>query len=261
MLCTATTYLGSVGCTSCVAKNNFISCTQCADTYFLDSNGVCQLCSSFIPGAIRCSNQNLPTQCQSDSDAVLTNRYYLVGITCIHNIKSCRKILDIQGNCLNCYDGYTLTAGSCVACPFTGCKTGSTSVVSNVCTCSDCINGYYLNSGACTACSTTNCASCPGNTCASCLTGFYLNLGACTASVVSNCLTYANAATCSVCNPSYYKGTDNLCYACQSHCLTCTTRYTCTSCAAGYYLATNNACNAMPSNCVALDGSFTCKIC
>ena len=103
VLCTDTTYQGSSGCTSCIGSNNFISCTQCADTYFLDANGVCQLCSAFITGAIRCSNQNTPSQCQSDSSVTLTSRYYLVGITCILNSKSCRKISDVHGNCSQCY--------------------------------------------------------------------------------------------------------------------------------------------------------------
>ena len=72
VLCTDTTYQGSAGCTSCSASNNFISCSQCADTYFLDSNGLCQLCSSFIAGSIRCTNQNTPTQCLYDYNSTLT---------------------------------------------------------------------------------------------------------------------------------------------------------------------------------------------
>lgn len=72
VLCTDTTYQGSIGCISCQASNNFISCIKCDDTYFLDSNGNCQLCSSYISGAIRCSNQNTPTQCQNDYNTTLT---------------------------------------------------------------------------------------------------------------------------------------------------------------------------------------------
>jgi len=102
-MCTDATYGGSVGCSSCIASNNFITCNQCADTYFLDTNGVCQSCASFISGALRCRDKNTPTQCLNDYHATLTNRYYLVGITCIANTKSCRKISDIYGNCSQCY--------------------------------------------------------------------------------------------------------------------------------------------------------------
>ena len=230
VLCTDTTYQGSTGCTNCAASNNFISCTQCADTYFLDSNGVCQLCSAFITGAIRCSNQNTPTQCQNDYNTTLTERYYLVGITCIKNVKNCRKISDIYGNCSQCYDGYTISSGSCVQCTFTGCLAANQTVLSNVCTCTECDSGYYLTSPTCTACSTTNCAVCPGDTCSSCVTGFWLNGATCSASTASNCKTASTATLCSVCNDGYYKGSDDLCYNCQANCLKCTDRYTCTLC-------------------------------
>lgn len=263
VLCTDTTYQGSTGCTSCVAANNFISCSQCADTYFLDANGVCQLCSSYISGAIRCSNQNTPTQCLYDYNTTLTERYYLVGITCIKNTKNCRKIADIYANCSVCYDGFIVSSGACVACAFTGCLPANSTVVSNVCTCTVCSSGYYLVGAICTPCSTANCASCPGNTCASCKTGFFFSTGTCSASTAANCLTASSASLCSVCLDSYYLGTNNLCYSCQAHCLKCTGRYTCTQCntAGGYYLHSTNTCLAMPANCVALAADYTCKLC
>lgn len=261
VLCTATTYQGSAGCVGCIASNNFVSCTVCADQYFLDSNGVCQICADFITGAVRCTNQNTPIQCLYDYNATLTERYYLVGITCIKNIKSCRKISDIYGNCSVCYDGYTITGGACVQCAFTGCKSGFTSVVANVCTCTACNSGYYLSGGACLACSTANCATCPGNVCATCIVGKYLNVGSCDPSSAGNCLTAATALTCSVCNDGFYLGSDNLCYRCQSNCLLCLGRFSCTICAFGYFLHSNGACAMMPSNCVALDVAFGCKLC
>ncbi len=107
--CDDLTYGGSSGCLSCVENNNFIKCEQCADTYFLDaSTGVCRLCSSYITGSVRCRDQNTPTQCLNDAVFQLENRYYLVGISCIQNIKKCKKIADVVGNCAQCYPGYRL---------------------------------------------------------------------------------------------------------------------------------------------------------
>jgi hypothetical protein len=185
ILCADTTYGGSAGCVSCYNNNNFIACTQCADTYFLSSTGLCQLCSSLIPGGLRCRDQNTPTQCQSDSSATLTARYYLVGITCIQNTKSCRYISDIYGNCSQCYSGYTLTLGACVQCAFTGCSPANASVVTNVCTCTNCLNGFYLTGVRCTACATAQCSTCTPTVCTVCNQGYHLNaLQACIANAI-----------------------------------------------------------------------------
>ena len=186
-----------------------------------------------------------------------------MGITCIQNTKSCRKISDIYGNCSQCYDGYTLAAGACIQCTFTGCLPANSTVVGAVCTCADCLQGYYLTAPTCTPCTTVNCAVCPGDTCSSCITGFYLNVATCSSSTAANCKTASSASLCSVCNDGYYLGTDNLCYNCQANCLKCTDRYTCTTCneAGNYYLHSSNSCLAMPSNCVALATDFTCQLC
>ncbi len=112
--CTDTTYGGSSGCLKCYQSNNFIQCSKCSDLYFLDSiNGVCRLCSNYIPGAARCQDEKTPTQCQNDYNPVLSNRYYLIGISCVQNIKNCKKIIDIHGNCSSCYPGYITNAGGC----------------------------------------------------------------------------------------------------------------------------------------------------
>jgi hypothetical protein len=243
-----------------VASNNFIVCTQCQTTYYLDSNGICQSCATNIAGGLYCRDQNTPTQCQNDYNATLTVRYYLVGITCILNAKSCRKINDIYGNCSSCYSSYTLTAGSCVLCPFTGCVAANASVVNNTCTCTLCNSGYYLNAGSCTACTTLQCATCPSNTCSNCLTGYYLSVGSCLSTVVANCKITATSSTCNTCMTGFYLGSNNLCYACQTNCLICTARFVCTSCADNYFLQATS-CVAMPTNCIALATNYTCSLC
>ena len=209
--CTDTTYGGSTGCLNCAEVNNFIECIECDATYFLDTdNGVCRLCSDFITGASRCKDENTPTQCLNDYDPVLTNRYYLVGISCVQNTKSCKKIADIDGNCSMCYDGYTIQNMECVQCPFTGCKSGATSVVGNVCTCTDCDPGYYLNGNVCTPCTLSDCSVCPSDVCSACISGKYFSAGTCQIATVTNCAeSKTNSITlCAICNDGYYKGTD-----------------------------------------------------
>ncbi len=190
--------------------------------YFLDTTyGVCRQCSVFIPGAARCRDEKTPTQCLNDYDPVLTNRYYLVGISCISNTKSCKKINDIYGNCSSCYPGYTLTLGSCVQCPFTGCLAANSNVVNNLCTCTLCSSGYYLTGVTCTACTTINCAVCLSNVCSACKQGFYFSVNTCLAATALNCVQSksGSATLCAICATGYYKGSDELCYLCQQNCL------------------------------------------
>ena len=152
----------------------------------------------------------------------------MVGITCILNTKSCRKISDIFGNCSQCYSGYTVTAGSCTLCPFSGCdltNTTTAGVVANVCTCTACSSGFYLSGVACLACTATNCDTCPTNTCNKCKTGFHLSVTSCISNSLTNCLTSASSSACTTCANAYYKGTDNLCYSCQTNCLKCLGRF------------------------------------
>lgn len=261
ILCTDVTYGGSAGCTSCSNNNNFILCQQCADTYYLSSSGTCQSCSS-IPGALRCTDQNTPTQCQNDFSATLTLRYYLVGITCILNSKSCRKISDIYGNCSQCYSGYTLTAGACTQCAFTGCDLTTASVVSNVCTCTACLTGYYLSGANCVACAALHCSACTVGGCTTCAQGYHLNTGSCVSNALAHCLVSTTSSACTTCQDGYYKGSNSLCYACQSTCATCTARFVCTSCSNNYYLNSNtHSCVQMPNNCLALDSNYVCTLC
>ena len=211
--CTDTTDGGSTGCLSCYEDNNFIRCEQCAAEYFLDpDNGVCRGCADYITGAARCRDENTPTQCANDYDPVLTNRYYLVGITCVANSKSCKKIADIHGNCSSCYPEYRLdpSTGGCELCDFTGCLVANSSVVSQVCTCTECDRGYYLLGATCVACTTANCAVCPSDTCSACLPGYYFNGASCAVSSAANCLgAKLNSATlCATCMRGYFRGSD-----------------------------------------------------
>jgi hypothetical protein len=150
ILCTDLTYGGSVGCTSCVALNSFVVCTSCSDTYYLDTDSNCEMCSSAIANAARCLDSKTPTQCQSDNDPILTNRYYLLSVSCVYNVKSCRRLTSIAGDCITCYSGYYLnSSNACVQCALTGCVPANSTVLSNVCTCTMCLPGYQLNGIVC----------------------------------------------------------------------------------------------------------------
>lgn len=209
--CTDTTYGGSAGCQACYEQNNFIKCSSCTDMYFLDTvNGVCRDCSLYIPGAARCRDEKTPTQCQNDYDPVLANRYYLIGISCILNAKSCKKIADINGNCFSCYPNYIMSSGACQACPFSGCVTANATVINNVCTCTVCTRGYYLAGVTCTACTALHCAICASNTCSACLQGYYFSGGNCLLGSGPNCLQAktGSSSLCAVCMDGYFLGSN-----------------------------------------------------
>ena len=267
--CVDSTYGGSTGCTTCAEANNFIECSECADLYFLDAdNGVCRLCSDYIEGAARCRDEKTPTQCLDDSAVVLTDRYYLVGISCVHNTKSCKKISDIYGNCSSCYDGYYLQAGACTLCAtFTGCDSATATVLANVCTCTACDPGYYLVGVVCQPCSVAQCSLCPANACSRCLPGLYFSGGTCASSTATNCLVAkaGSASLCAECNSGYFLGSSETCFQCQENCLSCTDKYTCSECASGWSLtevagSSLWACVEFPSNCVAV-GEGACVLC
>lgn len=174
-----------------------------------------------------------------------------MGITCVANSKSCKKIADIYGNCSTCYPNYIIVTGGCQVCPYTGCTLTAASVVNNVCTCTQCNRGYYLTAPTCTPCtSTPNCAVCPGNVCSACMPGYYFSGGACLVASALNCLQSksGSATLCSICNDGYFLGTNELCYQCQQNCLICTSRLTCTSCTANTKLSAGY-CLTYPSNC------------
>ena len=179
--------------------------------YFLDTvNGVCRDCSLHIPGAARCRDEKTPTQCQNDYDPVLTNRYYLIGISCILNAKSCKKIADINGNCFSCYPNYIMSSGACQACPFSGCVAANATVINNVCTCTVCTRGYYLAGVTCTACTALHCAICASNTCSACLQGYYFSGGNCLLGSGPNCLQAktGSSSLCAVCMDGYFLGSN-----------------------------------------------------
>jgi hypothetical protein len=265
VLCTDTTYGGSVGCTSCYASNSFVVCNTCADTYYLDGSYNCQLCSSAISNAVRCLDSMTPTQCKDDYDAVLTNRYYLLSVSCVSNVNSCRRVTSIAGDCVSCYTGYYLSGSNvCVQCPFTGCAPANTSVVTNVCTCTACLSGYRLNGVACQVCTTANCDLCAAAaaTCTQCKTGFYLSGAVCAATTLTGCKVASAVATCITCNDGYYLGSDATCYLCETNCNKCTGKYVCTSCAVGYYLVGQGNCYAYSSNCLTMNVTAnSCLVC
>lgn len=198
-----------------------------------------------------CSSNKVATQCKNDHDSVLTRRYYLVGISCVLNTKSCKQMADLQGNCSTCYDKYVLTKGACLMCPFTGCDASTTT--NNLCVCFNCTTGYYLSGVQCLPCSVAHCSLCPtSSTCSICSQGYYLSTAtSCLNATATNCLqSKTNSSTlCAVCSTGYYLGTDLYCYSCQPNCLSCSSRVNCLQCAPNTILS-NGYCISYPPNCV-----------
>lgn len=69
--------------------------------------------------------------------------------------------------------------------------------------CVQCQDGYFLSAGLCQACGDTNCITCPGDVCSTCRTDYYLDsgFGRCVLGVCDdlNCKGCGPASTCLVC--------------------------------------------------------------
>ena len=88
--------------------------------------------------------------------------------------------INSNGQCIQCFNGYVLSAGACF--PDFNCNGPAT--------CTACALNNYLNNGQCTPCSSiTNCQTCDPSSPTSCMicnAGYYVNVGTCR-SCMSNC--------------------------------------------------------------------------
>jgi len=100
--CTDLSKSGSSGCQTCITVSNLISCSKCADNYYINIARQCILCASTFPNSVLCSS-SAPIQCLNDHHATLTTRNHFVNGQCISNTKSCKKIANALGDCSQCY--------------------------------------------------------------------------------------------------------------------------------------------------------------
>lgn len=147
--------------------------------------------------------------------------------------------LDSAGKCNKCFGGYALNTAANTCDVSLSCNTAST--------CTTCAQGYTLSAGRCVACSLpANCASCSptsSTTCVKCNKGFYLNAANACTTCFTNCIGCDSATFCNTAAPGYYvtlandgsySGSIALCY---TLCATCTDKAEfCTTCIPEYTL-------------------------
>ena len=256
-LCTDSAKQGSAGCLTCTSNPTRILCTSCAAGYFLDSTTqACVQCSTQYPNSILCTATNI-IQCANDQAAILTSRYYLVGNTCVQNLKNCKDMKDSSGKCSSCYFSptayYSLNSGTgaCVLCNnVVGCLT-----YSSTCVCTACQNGYQFINNQCNACQNLHCHVCQTSisACQGCAPSYGRMSSACVLCQRSNCYNCDGDNTvCAVCNIGYYLNSGK-CYSCQANCVSCVSNTKCTSCIVGTYLQSNGRCKTLPDFCIDID--------
>jgi hypothetical protein len=197
-------------------------------------------------------------QCENDYNPTLTNRYHLMNNQCVANIKSCKVMGSVAGDCSECYfEGpdsyYKLANGDCVKCDQVGCKAYSTS-----CQCLECQNGYRYVNNLCVACQNLHCIKCQVDvqSCERCATYYGLFSSACIRCAKTNCLNCDGDYTlCKLCEDGYYLSAGS-CFLCQANCLLCESNTKCTQCAPGTYLQANGRCKVKPTNCLEVDSKY-----
>lgn len=100
--CTTSANGGTAGCLVCSVNSGSISCSKCADGYYLTNSNTCATCHSRFPNSGLCTSSQL-IQCRNDFVATLASRYYLVSGQCVANTKKCKVMRNTQGDCSSCY--------------------------------------------------------------------------------------------------------------------------------------------------------------
>ena len=241
-------------CQNCYISNMELVCSQCIESYTIntsDSKGNCISCSS---GCKTCSydNSTNATYCVKCYPWLIhngsfcypncnsTTLYYSINnSTCYPCPSSCiscqtnfNPLISNEYQCLECPVSYAMDpdTDSCVPCP-SGCQSCYFSNKTMVC--SSCSQGYTSDSNM-------NCRSCSTG-CQNCYYNSYSNTTLC-----NNCypwFNYINRFCYANCNSTtlYYSISRSSCYPCPSSCLSCNTNlnpsilneYQC-QCASGY---------------------------
>ena len=229
---------------NCRAYNlNTLQCVQCLTGYVLNSNS-------------RCQPQNCAIVNSQGSCAQCLPNYLLVGNICLTQINNCNQYNSFTGICLQCRNGYNLSADSLVCslsdpyCSSYGPQGG----------CLACNSGYYLRLGICTLLP-VGCGSVGQNfLCASCLSQYTLINGVCVL-IVNNCANY-NTSGCAACISNYYL-LRNTCNPFPDFCQSFDTGLSrCINCITGYNLnPTTYICSKVSDNCANYNNQGQCVYC
>lgn len=172
-------------------------CLQCANGYFLGSNGVCQQVNPLCKGYNQTSGACI--SCYTG--------YFLQGVTCVIpsavSIPYC-TLLNAAGACIQCQSSYYVNGNVCspvsILCATYDQQTGL---------CTSCVNGYFYQGGVCIYPALGLDPACEHYTnsyCDQCATGFYLSNYVCT-QIDQNCIQfdYQNSV-CTSCHLSTPQG-------------------------------------------------------
>jgi len=194
------------GCAHCSNGDGHLdgTCLECTDGHYMDDDGNCNDCD--LTGCAVCLLQAAADDASSDSYS-----------------------------CKQCSDGYYMNnQDTCSVCSITNC---------GVCNldgdCEECADGYSLEDGACTSCP-DNCLDCTGDSssCKRCADNYeVLDDGSCGAEGLDcddNCLVCGAQGVCKQCLNTYYRDDDGACQTCMDNCGSCNSGSSCTECETGY---------------------------
>ena len=272
------------------------TCTECADSYFININNACSncdntcaTCNAFGP-CLTC--KDYASLNNATGECICNKRYGLDSSSgnCLNCTDSaCNYCTDDYSICLECIDGYYLEGDSCLLCDPT-CAT-----CDNGLTCNTCIDtlygpyggdcycniglGFVANTADCHPCSDIHCSKCNSSyeICDVCNSGYFLNESWCIQCDLS-CHTCANNSECESCKENavpvfrgfcecsslYGFNSAKDCLLCEDpNCLDCSNNYTeCASCPDGYYLDSGECikCNLDCITCNSSAGCIECRL-
>lgn len=284
---------------NCAGYNNGV-CTQCSFRFIRAADGVCEpvnpLCASWdtngacltcYPGYEICENGCIMSEscapegtydpnCRNTVNGICQNcsqgYYFNQNGICTEISPFCRTN-DGRGNCLTCYAGYALNAGSCVVAPNPAddnpyCNRWVAGV------CQSCASSSYLSGNRCVAfdpmCASSNTNN--GN-CLTCYGGYVLSAGRCVLSTNTQpndllCRRWNAAGVCVECSTNAYFR-QNMCVAVDALCRTFDAQNgNCLTCYSGYQLQSGRCVVVPPESgfqannqyCAVWEGT-TCRQC
>ncbi|ELP85704.1 protein serine/threonine kinase, putative [Entamoeba invadens IP1] len=268
--------------TSCAACSKTTGeCTSCNVGYSYDSsNKKCSICPASYYSS---GGTSLCSKCA-------TGYYSLGGSSgCTKCSTSCKTCDQTNGNCLSCYDGYTLNNGKCEICPAGTLQSGRVCVTcpdmqyslagSTICrSCSPTCLSCDKTNGYCTSCDsgmeiiTTTCSVCSAGTyniankCEYCLLGTYssspksLQCNFCGDGTYASTPGSTNCIMCDVLCQGPCERTSGKCVACVSGAVL--SNGVCSLCISGTMAnQTTNKCDTCKAGTYAGEGSSECNSC
>lgn len=138
----------------------------------------CELIASNDPNCISIKNGTC---------VLCSNRFYFAASKCEPVNPNCKSFSMSNGSCTDCYPGFMLNDGNCMAAPPKDpyCKTVTISG------CGECFQSYFLQNNTCLPINTL-CRSADSNgRCLTCYSGYTLRDGLCSAAFTDpNCVRY-----------------------------------------------------------------------